>query len=60
MLAAGSMFTGTTVEPITSTSNPMSKMSIGIPFNRRPKALKLDYKYHHPGDTYRVRETGIS
>ena len=60
VLAAGSMFTGTTVEPITSTSNPMSKMSIGIPFNRRPKALKLDYKYHNPGDTNRVRETGFS
>ena len=48
VLAAGSMFTGTTVEPITSTSNPMSKMSIGIPFNRRPKALKLDYSITTP------------
>ena len=60
VLAAGSIYTGTMVEPITSSSNPMSKMSIGIPFTRKPKALKFDYKYYSPGDTGRIRETGFS
>ena len=60
VLAAGSIYTGTMVEPITSSSNPMSKMSIGIPYTRKPKALKFDYKYYSPGDTGRIRETGFS
>ena len=37
----------------------MSKMSIGVPFNKRPKALKFDYKYYTP-ETKRIRETGFS
>lgn len=60
VLAAGSIYTGTMQEPITSSSDPMSKMSIGIPFTKRPKALKFDYKYHNPGDADRIRETGFS
>ena len=59
VLATGSIFLGTLIEPITSSTNPMSKMSIGVPFTKRPKALKFDYKYNSPG-TERVRETGFS
>ncbi len=44
VIAAGSVFTGSMVEPITSSSNPMSKMDAGVPFTRRPKAIKFDYK----------------
>ncbi|HBC29033.1 MAG TPA: glycoside hydrolase xylanase [Prevotellaceae bacterium] len=60
VLAAGSIYTGTMEEPITSSSNPMAKMSIGMPFSKRPKALKFDYKYYTPGNANRIRETGFS
>ncbi len=59
VLATGSMFLGTLLEPITSSSNPMSKMSLGIPFTKKPKAVKFDYKFNSPG-TERIRETGFS
>lgn len=59
VLASGSIFLGTLIEPITSSTDPMSKMNAGIPFKRRPKALKFDYKYYSPGGE-RIRETGFS
>lgn len=59
-MAAGCLFTGTMLEPITSTSNPMSKISAGVPFKSRPKALKFDYKYYNNGSPNRIRETGFS
>ena len=58
-LATGSIFLGSIIEPITGTSNPMSKMNSGIPFTKKPKALKFDYKYYSPGGE-RIRETGFS
>ena len=58
-LACGSIFLGTLQEPITSTADPMMKMDMNIPFTRKPKALKFDYKFYSPG-TGRVRETGMS
>lgn len=59
VLASGSIFLGSLLEPITSSNDPMSKMNAGIPFKRRPKALKFDYKYYSPGGD-RIRETGFS
>lgn len=60
VLASGSIFTGEMIEPITNTDNPMSKMSLGIPFIRRPKALKIDYKVKLTGEPNRIRQTGFS
>lgn len=60
VLAAGSLFTGEMIEPITGTSNPMSKMSFGIPFTKRPKAIKFDYKVKVIDQPNRIRETGFS
>ncbi len=60
VLAAGSLFTGEMVEPITSSSNPMSKMNSGIAFTGKPKALKFDYKVKLSGESTRIRETGFS
>lgn len=60
VLAAGSLFTGKMLEPITGTRNPMSKMSMGIPFTKRPKAIKFDYKVQLTNDANRIRETGFS
>ena len=59
VLAAGSLYLGEMVEPIKSNKNPMSKMNIGIPFTRRPKALKFDYKVQL-SDSANVRMTGFS
>ena len=44
VLAAGSVFLGSVPEPITNTSNPMSKLAVGIPFTKRPQAISFDYK----------------
>ena len=59
VLASGSIFLGSLLEPITGTTDPMSKMNAGIPFNKKPKAVKFDYKYYSPGGE-RIRETGFS
>ncbi|MCD8302410.1 MAG: PCMD domain-containing protein [Prevotellaceae bacterium] len=60
VLAAGSLFTGEAVEPITSSSNPMSKISAGIAFTKRPTALKFDYKIQLSESETRIRQTGFS
>ena len=59
VLASGCIFLGSILEPITSSNDPMSKMNAGVPFKRRPKAVKFDYKYYNPGGE-RIRETGFS
>lgn len=48
VLVSGSIFLGRMNEPIANTSNPYSKMEMGIPYNKRPKALVLDYKVIDP------------
>ena len=59
VLASGSIFLGSVREPITGSKDPMSKLNVGIPFTKKPKAVKFDYKYYSPG-TERIRETGFS
>lgn len=60
VLAAGSLYTGEMKEPITSTKSPMSKMNMGMPFTKRPKAIKLDYKITLSGKPNRIKQTGFS
>ena len=60
VLASGSIFTGEMIEPITGTDNPMSKMDLGMPFNRRPKAIKLDFCVKLTDSPNRIRQTGFS
>lgn len=60
VLAAGSLYTGKLVEPVTSSKNPMSKLSLGVPFKRRPSALKFDYKVKVTGEPNRQKITGFS
>ncbi|MDE6197510.1 MAG: PCMD domain-containing protein [Muribaculaceae bacterium] len=48
VLVAGTVFLGKMLEPIKSTSDPYSKMEVGIPFSKRPKALRYDYKLYIP------------
>ncbi len=60
VLAAGSVYLGKMVEPITSSSNPMRWLDYGIPFRHKPKALTFDYKVQLSGKKDRIRQTGFS
>ena len=63
VLAAGSIYWGKMLEPITGVSDPYAFMDWGIPFDKRPKALVLNYKAIIPntgklvkGTTFRTTE----
>lgn len=60
VLVSGSIYLGYNLEPIRNTSNPYSKMEMGIPFTRRPKALQYDYRVFVPEGAQRIRATGTS
>ena len=57
VMAAGSVFTGVAIEPVTGSSNPMSRVSLGVPFTKRPKSIKFDYKYYNNGSESRIRDS---
>lgn len=59
VLAAGSIFLGNTIQPITDTKNPMAKLNAGIRFTKRPKAIVFDYKTHIVKGN-RIRQNGIT
>ena len=44
VLAAGSIYWGKMLEPVTGVSDPFAFIDWGIPFTKRPNALVLDYK----------------
>lgn len=60
VLAAGSIYLGDMAEPITGTRNAEQNMNWGIPFTRRPKAVRYDYKVKMSGQKDRIRLTGFS
>ena len=60
VLAAGSIYLGNMMEPITSSSNPMRYLDYGIPFTARPSAVQFDYKVKLSGKSGRIRQTGFS
>ncbi len=59
VLAAGSLFLGDMQEPITSPKGGDKYLNCGIPFDKRPKAIRFDYKVKASPDTERVRMTGF-
>ncbi len=59
VLVAGTMFLGKMLEPITSTSDPYTKMEMGIPFSSRPEALVFDYKLEIPANAQRIYSSGF-
>lgn len=59
VLVAGSMFLGEMFEPIKSTKNPYGNMEMGIPFTRRPKALRYDYRVEVPEGEGRTYSSGF-
>lgn len=60
VMVAGTIYLGRVNEPISSTSAPFSKMSMGIPYNKSPKALVYDFRIDMPSVNTRVRSTGMS
>ena len=59
-IAAGSVFLGTVHEPIKGTKNPQAMLQSGVPFSKKPKALRFDYKVKAAPEKNRVRSTGFS
>lgn len=59
VVVAGSIFLGEMIEPISSTSNPYSKMEMGVPFTGRPKAVSFDYKLSVPKNGTRTYSSGF-
>ena len=60
VIAAGSVFLGTVHEPIMGTKNPQAMLQSGVPFSKKPKALRFDYKVKAAPEKNRVRSTGFS
>ena len=60
VIAAGSVFLGTVHEPIKGTKNPQAMLQSGVPFSKKPKALRFDYKVKAAPEKNRVRSMGFS
>lgn len=60
VIAAGSVFLGTVHEPIKGTKNPQAMLQSGVPFSKKPKALRFDYNVKAAPEKNRVRSTGFS
>ena len=60
VIAAGFVFLGTVHEPIKGTKNPQAMLQSGVPFSKKPKALRFDYKVKAAPEKNRVRSTGFS
>lgn len=59
VLVGGSIFLGEMLEPVSSTKEPYSHMEMGIPFTKRPKALRFDYKVEMPEKDSRIYSSGF-
>ena len=59
VLAAGSIYWGRMLEPITGVSNPYAYIDWGIPFTKRPKALVLNYRSVIPNTGKLVKGTTL-
>lgn len=59
VMVAGTIFLGEIVEPITSTKTPFGKMSMGMPYTKRPQALVFDYKVDMPNVNTRIKASGL-
>ena len=59
VMVPGTIFLGTVREPISSTSDPFRKLSMGIPYTKRPKALVYDIRVDMPNVNTRIKSTGF-
>lgn len=60
VLISGSIYLGELYEPIRSANNPYGKMTMGIPFTKRPKKLIFDYNLTMSKNGNRIYSTGLS
>lgn len=60
VLISGSIYLGELYEPIRSANNPYGKMTMGIPFTKRPKKLVFDYNLKMSECGNRIYSTGLS
>lgn len=60
VLISGSIYLGELYEPIRSVNNPYGKMTMGIPFTKRPKKLIFDYNLTMSKNGNRIYSTGLS
>lgn len=58
VMVTGTLFLGKVREPISSTSSPYSKMEMGMPYTKRPKALVYDLKVDMPNVNTRIKASG--
>ena len=58
VLATGTIFTGSIAEPVKDSKDPMQKLMQGMEYNKRPQAIKFDYKAKTGGS--RMKATGFS
>lgn len=59
VLAAGSIFLGQMLEPITGASNPMKYLNYGLKFDKKPTAICFDYKVKLAPEANRIKQNGI-
>lgn len=59
VLAAGSIFLGQMLEPITGASNPMRYLNYGLKFDKKPTAICLDYKVKLSDSPNRIKQNGM-
>lgn len=59
VLVSGSIYLGQLYEPIRSVNSPYSKMTMGIPFTKRPKKLVFDYNLSMSTNGNRIYSTGL-
>lgn len=60
VLAAGSIYLGEMSEPVKGTKNPQKMINTGIPFSKKPIAIRFDYKVKMSDREKRIRATGFS
>ncbi|MEG1587253.1 MAG: PCMD domain-containing protein [Bacteroidales bacterium] len=58
VLATGTIFSGSITEPVRDSKDPMQKLMQGIPFTKRIKGIRFDYKTKTGGK--RIKATGFS
>ena len=46
VLIAGTLFVGELIEPVRGLKDPLKNVNQGILFDKKPKFVKFDYKYH--------------
>ena len=59
VLASGSLYLGDMKEPITGTKDGEKALNVGVPFNKRPKSIRFDYRVKMSGEKDRIRQTGF-